>query len=63
MSKTNINHLINWSTIQTKREYNLVLERIEELSINPPSLESDEGQELMLLGFLAAEYEEKKFPI
>lgn len=33
MNKTNINHLINWSTIQTKREYNLVLERIEELSI------------------------------
>ncbi|MBX2966747.1 MAG: transcriptional regulator [Cyclobacteriaceae bacterium] len=52
-----------WTIIQTKREYSRVLERIEELSVNPPSPKSEEGKELMLLGFLAAEYEEANFPI
>jgi HTH-type transcriptional regulator / antitoxin HigA len=52
-----------WSVIETKHEYNRVLARIEELSINPPSPKSAAGKELMLLGFLAAEYEETNFPI
>lgn len=52
-----------WTIIQTKREYDRVLERIEALSINPPAPKSEEGKELMLLGFLASEYEETNFPI
>ncbi len=52
-----------WSTIETRNDYNLALERIEELSVNPPSPKSVEGEELMLLGFLVSEYEEINFPI
>lgn len=49
--------------INSKREYDRVLERIEALSVNPPLPKSEEGSELLLLGFLAAEYEETNFPI
>ncbi len=52
-----------WTIIQTKREYDRAVARIEELSVNPPSPKSAEGKELMLLGFLASEYEETNFPI
>lgn len=52
-----------WTIIQTKREYDQALDRIEELSVNPPSPKSSEGKELMLLGFLVSEYEETNFPI
>lgn len=52
-----------WTIIQTKREYDRALNRIEELSVNPPSPKSSEGKELMLLGFLVSEYEETNFPI
>jgi HTH-type transcriptional regulator/antitoxin HigA len=52
-----------WTIIQTKREYDRALDRIEELSVNPPSPKSSEGKELMLLGFLVSEYEETNFPI
>lgn len=39
------------------------MNRIEQLSQNPPLPKSPEGKELMLLGYLAAQYEEKMFPI
>lgn len=52
-----------WTIIQTKREYDRALDRIEELSVNPPSPKSSEGKELMLLGFLVSAYEETNFPI
>ena len=47
-----------WTIIQNKREYDAVIDRIEELSKNPPDIRSDEGRELLLLGFLADRYEE-----
>jgi HTH-type transcriptional regulator/antitoxin HigA len=52
-----------WTIIKTKREYDRALNRIEELSVNPPSPKSEKGRELMLLGFLVSEYEETNFPI
>lgn len=54
---------MNWSIIQNKKEYETALTRMEELSQNPPTLQSEEGKELMLLGFLIDQYEEQEFPI
>ena len=53
----------NWTIIQTNKEYTEVMNRIEQLSQNPPLPKSPEGKELMLLGYLAAQYEETMFPI
>lgn len=53
----------NWTIIQSSKVYAEVMKRIEILSQNPPSLHSTEGRELMLLGFLANQYEERTFPI
>lgn len=52
-----------WTIIQSKSEYESVLRRIEDLSQVVPSIKSDEGRELMLLGYLVDQYEEKMFPI
>lgn len=52
-----------WTVIQSKREYDAVIKRIDELSKNPPNENSDEARELLLLGFLADRYEEEKFPL
>lgn len=49
--------------IQNKKEYKEALVRVEKLSQNPPDVNSDEGKELMLLGNLIDEYEEKEFLI
>lgn len=54
---------MTWSILQSKREYQSAIERIEVLSQNPPSAQSEEGRELLLLGFLVDQYEEKEFPI
>ena len=54
---------MNWSILQNRNEYERALQRIEALSQNPPALKSEEGQELLLLGFLTDQYEEKEFPI
>lgn len=40
-----------------------MLKRIDELSENPPALRSEQGRELLLLGYLADQYEEAEFPI
>lgn len=52
-----------WTVIQSRSEYDAVVKRIEDLSKNPPDEKSDEGRELLLLGFLADRYEEEKFPL
>jgi HTH-type transcriptional regulator / antitoxin HigA len=52
-----------WTMLQTKKEYDAAYARLEELSQNPPDVKSVEGRELMLLGYLIDQYEEKEFPI
>lgn len=52
-----------WTILQNKEEYQAALDRLDKLSENPPDLKSDEGRELMLLGYLIDQYEEKEFPI
>lgn len=53
----------NWTIIQTSKEYEDAVARIEQLSQLPPSPKSAEGRELLLLGYLVNQYEEKTFPI
>jgi HTH-type transcriptional regulator / antitoxin HigA len=52
-----------WTMLQNKKEYDAAYARLEELSQNPPDVKSDEGRELLLLGYLIDQYEEKEFPI
>ncbi len=52
-----------WTVLQNKKEYDAAYARLEELSQNPPEIKSDDGRELMLLGYLIDQYEEKEFPI
>jgi HTH-type transcriptional regulator / antitoxin HigA len=52
-----------WTILQNKKEYDAACARLEKLSENPPDVKSDEGRELMLLGYLIDQYEEKEFPI
>ena len=52
-----------WTIIQNDKQYAEVMDRIGKLSLNPPALESDQGKELFLLGYLADKYETEKFPI
>src|SRR6267154_566774 len=54
---------MTWSIIQNKKEYESAIARIEILSQSPPEPQSEEGRELMLLGYLVDQYEEKTFPI
>ena len=54
---------MNWSILQNKKEYEAALSRLEELSQNPPDPKSEPGRELMLLGYLIDQYEEKEFSI
>ena len=52
-----------WTIIKTKKEYELATTRLEELSTNPPDENSQEGRELMLLGYLIDQYEELTFEV
>ncbi len=52
-----------WAIIKTKKEYELATKRLEELSTNPPEENSQEGRELMLLGYLIDQYEELTFEV
>jgi HTH-type transcriptional regulator / antitoxin HigA len=52
-----------WTIIQNSTQYKEVTDRIETLSVHPPKPNSDEGKELLLLGYLADRYETEKFPI
>jgi HTH-type transcriptional regulator / antitoxin HigA len=52
-----------WTILQNKSDYDKAVARLDVLSENPPQPDSDEGKELMLLGYLIDQYEEKEFPI
>jgi HTH-type transcriptional regulator / antitoxin HigA len=52
-----------WSIINSKTDYLKAMDRAEELSAHPPELHSKEGQELMLLGYLIQDFEDKNFDI
>jgi HTH-type transcriptional regulator / antitoxin HigA len=52
-----------WTIINTKKECELATTRLEELSTNPPEENSQEGRELMLLGYLIDQYEERTFEV
>ncbi|MCX8490491.1 MAG: transcriptional regulator [Cyclobacteriaceae bacterium] len=52
-----------WTIINTKKEHELATKRLEELSSNPPEENSQEGRELMLLGYLIDQYEERTFEV
>jgi HTH-type transcriptional regulator/antitoxin HigA len=54
---------MNWSIIQNKKEYEMALSRLEDLSQNLPEAKSERGRELLLLGYLIDQYEDKEFPI
>jgi HTH-type transcriptional regulator/antitoxin HigA len=52
-----------WTILQSKSDYDKAVARLDFLSENPPQPNSNEGKELMLLGYLIDQYEEKEFPI
>jgi len=54
---------MNWSILQNRKEYEAALSRLDELSQSPPDAKSEPGRELMLLGYLIDQYEEREFPI
>ncbi|HEY5825892.1 MAG TPA: transcriptional regulator [Cyclobacteriaceae bacterium] len=54
---------MTWTIINKKTDYEAALHRIEQLSESPPALKSEEGKELLLLGYLVDRYEEEKFPL
>ncbi len=54
---------MTWTIFSKKTEYEAALNRVEELSKNPPSIKSEEGKELLLLGYLIDRYEEEQFPL
>ena len=52
--------------IQTEKEYNAIVERVEELLQNPENLENSDAKgyvELNLLSDMVAEYEERHYPV
>ena len=52
--------------IHTEKEYNAIIERIEELLQNPDNIENQDAKryvELNLLSDLVADYEERNYPI
>lgn len=52
--------------IKSEKEYNAILERIEELLSNPDNIENSEAKgfvELNILSDLVADYEEAYFPV
>jgi HTH-type transcriptional regulator/antitoxin HigA len=52
-----------WTVIESKKEYELGLARIDELMAENPGLKTDNGKELKLLLFLVERYEEENFSI
>lgn len=52
--------------IKTKKEYNAIVDRIEELLKNPENIENTDAKgyvELNVLSDLVAEYEERTYPV
>lgn len=54
--------MIDIKVIKTEKDYRDALNAIEELMINDPDPESKEGEQLLLLTTLVADYESKAFP-
>jgi HTH-type transcriptional regulator/antitoxin HigA len=52
-----------WTVIESKKEYELALARIDELMAEHPGLKTNHGKELKLLLFLVERYEEENFPV
>lgn len=52
-----------WTVIESKREYEQAMERIDELMDLNPSSKSEGGKELKLLLLLVERYEDEHFPI
>jgi HTH-type transcriptional regulator / antitoxin HigA len=53
----------NWFILESKRQYNSALARIDELMDKNPSLKSEEGKELKLVLLLVERYEDEHYPI
>ena len=53
----------NWFILESKKQYNSALARVDELMDKNPSLKSDEGKELKLLLFLVERYEDEHYPM
>lgn len=52
--------------IQTEKEYNTIVERVEELLQNPDNIENQDAKgyvELNLLSDLVSDYEERHYPV
>lgn len=52
--------------IQTEKEYNAIVERVETLLQNPDNIENEDAKgylELNLLSNLVADYEERTYPV
>ncbi|MGB1362937.1 MAG: helix-turn-helix domain-containing protein [Flavobacteriaceae bacterium] len=52
--------------IQTEKEYNAIVERVEELLQNPDNIENQDAKgyvELNLLSDLVSDYEERHYPV
>lgn len=52
--------------IKTEKEYNAIVERMEELLLNPDNIENQEAKgyvELNVLSDLVADYEERHYPV
>jgi len=52
-----------WTVLESKKEYEVALARIDELMDKNPGLKSDEGKELKLLLLLVERYEDEHYPI
>ena len=52
-----------WTVIESKREYESALARIDELMTENPGLKTSHGKELKLLLFLVEHYEEENYSV
>jgi HTH-type transcriptional regulator/antitoxin HigA len=52
-----------WSVLESKKEFELALERLEELMDMDPGLKTEAGRELKLLLLLIEKYEDEHYPI
>ncbi|MGB2164933.1 MAG: helix-turn-helix domain-containing protein, partial [Flavobacteriaceae bacterium] len=59
-------HQKHLAMIQTEKEYNAIVERVEELLQNPDNIENQDAKgyvELNLLSDLVSDYEERHYPV
>jgi HTH-type transcriptional regulator/antitoxin HigA len=53
----------HWLMIESKKEYDIALKRVEELIEMNPSTKSEAGREMKLLVHLVEQFEEENYPI